>query len=67
MILNSRFAHTPDCDHSDCPASQVSVVFPCEDKIDTRESLGRLLAGTLNTSTSPACGSSLTEERPEQD
>ena len=67
MILLSCFADTPDCDHTDCPACQTSVVIPCEDKIDTREYLDRQRASTLNTAPRSSCGSSLTEERPEQD
>lgn len=60
MILLSRFAQTPECDRCDFPACQTSVVIPFEDKIDTREYLDRQRAGTLNTSTSPACGGSVT-------
>jgi hypothetical protein len=64
MILLSRIADTPDWDHSDSPACQASVAIPCVDKIDTRESLDRLLAGTLNTAPCPACGGSVTAEHP---
>jgi len=64
MILLSRIADTPDWDHSDCPACQASVAIPCVDKIDTRESLDRLLAGTLNTALCPTCGGSVTAEHP---
>lgn len=64
MILLSRIADTPDWDHSDCPACQASVAIPCVDKIDSRESLDRLLAGTLNTAPCPACGGSVTAEHP---
>jgi hypothetical protein len=64
MILLSRIADTPDWDHFDCPACQASVAIPCVDKIDTRESLDRLLAGTLNTAPCPACGGSVTAEHP---
>lgn len=64
MILLSRIADTPDWDHSYCPACQASVAIPGVDKIDTRESLDRLLAGTLNTAPCPACGGSVTAEHP---
>jgi hypothetical protein len=64
MILLSRFADTPDWDHSDCPACQESVAVPCVGKIDTREALERLLAGTLNTAPCPSCSTTVTAAQP---
>lgn len=64
MILHSRVADAPDCDDTDCPVCQASVLVPCVDRIDTRESLGRLLDGTLNTAPCPSCGSTVTSEQP---
>jgi hypothetical protein len=64
MILLSRVADTPDWDDTDCPVCQASVPVPCVDRIDTRESLDRLLAGTLNTSPCPSCGSTVISEHP---
>jgi len=64
MILLSRVADTPDVDDIDCPACRVSVAVPCVGKIDTREALGRLLAGDLNTASCPSCGTTVTAEQP---
>jgi hypothetical protein len=64
MILLSRVADTPDWDDTDCPVCQASVRVPYVDKIDTRESLDRLMSGTLNTASCPSCGSTVTAEHP---
>jgi hypothetical protein len=64
MLLLSRVADTPDWDDADCPVCQTSVPVSCVDRIDTRESLDRLLVGTLNTATCPSCGSTVTAEHP---
>jgi hypothetical protein len=63
MILLSRVADTPDVDDIDCPACRVSVAVPCVGKIDTREALERLFAGTLNTAPCPSCGTTVTAEQ----
>jgi len=50
-------------DHTQCPACRVSVAVPCVGKIDTREALERLFAGTLNTAPCPSCGATITAEQ----
>jgi hypothetical protein len=64
MILLSPLTDTLDWDDTDCPVCQTSVRIPCVDKIDTQESLNRLLAGTLNTAPCLSCGTKVTAEQP---
>jgi hypothetical protein len=64
MILLPRASDTPDVDDIECPACRASVAVPCVGKIDTREALERLFAGTLNTAPCPSCGSTVTSEQP---
>jgi CpXC protein len=64
MILLSPSAESPDVGDADCPVCRTSVLVPCVDKIDTRESLERLLAGTLNTTPCPNCGTTVAAEQP---
>lgn len=64
MTLLARVADNPDVDDTDCPACRESVPIPCVQKIDTRETLERLLSGELNTAPCPACGTTVTAEQP---
>ena len=64
MILLSPVADTPDLADAACSVCQASVTIPCVDKIDTREALESLLAGTLNTAPCPSCGTMVTAEQP---
>lgn len=63
MILLSRVSDAPDVDDTERPACRVSVAVPCVGKIDTREALERLFAGTLNTAPCPSCGATITAEQ----
>lgn len=64
MILLSPVADPPDLADTACPVCRASVTIPCVDKIDTREALESLLAGTLNTALCPSCGTMVTAEQP---
>lgn len=64
MILLSPVADPPDLADTACSVCQTCVSIPCVDKIDTREDLECLLAGTLNMAPCPTCGTAVTAEQP---
>lgn len=64
MILLTPIADPPDLVDATCSACRASVRVPCVLKVDTQKSLDCLLAGTINTTSCPSCGTPVSADRP---